>query len=132
MLRRIAWSSVPSSSFSAARLGEIVAPARWNNKCNDVSGMLLYTGVHFLEILEGEESVLNEMWSRLERDDRHASLVRIGDEACNERRFADWKMAYADDQVVGSQVETLRSPKLSHAATWSDSTGSIMSSADSM
>ena len=132
MLRRMAWSSVPSSSFSAARLGEIVGPARWSNKCNDVSGMLLYTGVHFLEILEGEESVLNEMWSRLELDDRHASLVRIGDEACNERRFADWKMGYADDLDVGSQVEMLRYPTMPHALSWSHSTGSIMASADSM
>jgi hypothetical protein len=132
MLRRIAWSSVPSSSFSAARLGEIVAPARWNNKANDVSGMLLYTGTHFLEILEGEESVLNEMWSRLVLDDRHASLVRIGDEACNERRFADWKMAYADDLDVGSQVETLRHPTTQNALTWSDAAGSIMACADSM
>ena len=132
MLRRIAWSSVPSSSFSAARLGEIVAPARWNNKCNDVSGVLLYTGMHFLEILEGEESVLNEMWSRLENDHRHASLVRIGDEACEERRFVGWKMAYADDLDIGSQVEMLRSPIAPHAATWSDTTGSIMAGADSM
>ena len=132
MLRRIAWSSVPSSTFSAARLGEIVAPARWNNECNRVSGMLLYTGVHFLEILEGEESVLNEMWSRLQHDDRHASLVRIGDEACNERHFSDWKMAYADDLDVGSQVETLRHPTTPHASTWSDAAESIMACADSM
>ena len=132
MLRRIAWSSLPSSSFSAARLGEIVAPSRWNNKCNDVSGMLLYTGVHFLEILEGEESVLDEMWSQLKLDDRHASLVRIGDEACGERRFPDWKMAYANDPDVGAQVETLRWPTTPHTSTWSDTTGSIMASADSM
>ena len=110
MLRRIAWSSLPSPSFSAARLGEIVAPERWYNTCNDVSGMLLYTGMHFLEILEGEEAVLNEIWSRLKHDDRHASLVHIGDEPCGERRFPDWKMAYADDEAVGGQVETLRSP----------------------
>jgi len=127
----MAWSSVPSSSFSAARLGEIIAPARWNNKCNDVSGMLLYTGAHFVEVLEGEEGVLNEMWSRLQHDDRHASLVRIGDEACNERRFSDWKMAYADDQVVGDQVEALRTPP-PPASTWSATMASIMARADSM
>jgi hypothetical protein len=128
----MAWSSVPSPSFSAARLGEIVAPARWNNKANDVSGMLLYTGTHFLEILEGEESVLDEMWSQLQHDDRHVSLVHIGDEACDARRFSDWKMAYTNDLEIGSQVDTLRTPSLPHASTWSDTTGSIMARADSM
>jgi hypothetical protein len=132
MLRRIAWSSRPSTSFSPARVGEIAAPARWNNKCNNVSGMLLYTGMHFVEILEGEESVLDEMWSRLQHDDRHVSLVRIGDEPCNERRFADWKMAYADDEAVGEQVEALRSPRPPHAPSWSIAAGAIMARADSM
>ena len=132
MLRRIAWSSCPSTSFSPARLGEIVAPARWNNKCNNVSGMLLYTGVHFVEILEGEEGVLDEMWSRLQHDDRHVSLVRIGDEACDERRFAEWKMAYADDEAVGEQVEALRSSRPPLASSWSTAINSIMARAASL
>ena len=131
MLRRLAWSSLPSPTFSAARMGEIAAPARSSNKCNNVSGVLLYTGVHFVEILEGEERVLDEMWSRLQRDDRHVSLVRIGDEPCNERRFAEWKLAYADDQDVGAQVEALRS-RTTAPADWSDATASIMARADSM
>ena len=37
MLRRLAWSSVPSSSFSAARVNEIVAPSRRNNDCSMAS-----------------------------------------------------------------------------------------------
>ena len=94
--------------------------------------MLLYTGVHFLEILEGEESVLDEMWSQLKLDDRHASLVRIGDEACGERRFPDWKMAYANDPDVGRRSRRCVRPTTPHTSTWSDTTGSIMARADSM
>lgn len=55
MLRRLAWSSVPSPSFTPARLNEIVARARCNNERHHVSGMLLYTGAHFLGVLEGAE-----------------------------------------------------------------------------
>src|SRR5690349_8471280 len=52
MLRRFAWSSLPSASFSAARLHEAAALWRFNNERHHVSGMLLFTGIHFLAIVE--------------------------------------------------------------------------------
>ena len=132
MLRRMAWSSVPSASFSAARLNEIVAPSRRNNERSHVSGMLLFSGAHFLGILEGDERDLDSLWSRLERDTRHHQLVRIGDEACGERWFPEWMMAYTDHAVVGSQIETLRSPQAWIASKWAEMIHPIMLRADSM
>jgi hypothetical protein len=132
VLRRIAWAGLPSSAFSAARLGAMITEMRSSNLRNHVSGMLLYTGVHFVEILEGEQRVLDAMWSRVQHDDRYAAPVRLGDEACNARWFADWKMAYADDQDVGAQVDALRARTTPSASGWSADTASIMARADSM
>jgi hypothetical protein len=132
MLRRMAWSSVPSPSFSAAHLNEIVAPSRRNNERNDLSGMLLFTGAHFLEILEGDESALDELWPCLERDKRHCDLVRIGDELCADRWFPEWMMAYADHADVGGQIEALRSPQAPTGSKWAEMIHTIMLHADSM
>jgi hypothetical protein len=132
MLRRLAWSSVPSPSFSAARLNEIVAPSRRYNERNHLSGMLLFTGAHFLAILEGHERDLNKLWPRLERDDRHCDLIRIGDELCGKRWFPEWMMAYTDHAVVGPQIETLRSPQAWIASKWTEMIHPIMLRADSM
>ena len=109
MLRRLAWSSVPSRSFSPARLNEIIAPSRRNNERNQVSGMLLFTGAHFLAMLEGEERHLNDLWLRLERDQRHCDLFRIGDELCIKRLYPEWMMGYIVDAEVDAQIESLRS-----------------------
>jgi hypothetical protein len=109
MLRRLAWSSVPSPSFSAARLNEIIAPSRRNNERNHISGMLLFTGAHFLAILEGEERDLDELWGRLERDQRHCDLFRIGDDLCGTRSYPEWMMAYEVDSDVDTQIESLHS-----------------------
>ena len=54
MLRRLAWSSVLSPSFSVAHLNVIIAPSRRNNERHHISGMLVFTGVNFLGILEGD------------------------------------------------------------------------------
>lgn len=153
MLRRLAWSSVPSPSFSAARLNEIIAPARRNNERNHISGMLLFTGAHFLSVHEGEEADLRDLWLRLEQDRRHCDLLRIGDDLCGQRWFPVWRMGYLADAKVdasiesfrslqaridldrtgaGAQVETLRPPQSWSTPKWAQLFHPIMSSADSM
>ena len=76
MLRRLAWSSILSPSFSVAHLNDIIAPSRRNNKRHHISGMLLFTGAHFLGILEGDDCDLGNLWLRLERGSRHGDLIR--------------------------------------------------------
>lgn len=132
MLRRLAWSSVPSPSFSAARLDEIIAPSRRNNERHHVSGMLLFTGLSFLGILEGHERDLGNLWLRLKRDPRHRDLIRLGDDLCGVRWFPVWKMAYVDHAAVAPQIETLRAPHERIASKWTELIRPILARADSM
>ena len=152
MLRRLAWSSVPSPSFSAAHINQIIVPSRRNNLRDHISGMQLFTGAHFVAILEGGERELGDLWSRLEQDQRHRDLFRIGDDWCGSRLYAEWRTAYLADPKVDATIEALRSlqsdvdaahpshlraPKgglrqTSSAPMWSRIIGPIMSRADSM
>ena len=147
MLRSLAWSSIPSSSFSAARLNQIIAPSRRNNERHHISGMLLFTGAHFLSILEGEERDLDDLWWRLERDPRHCDLFRIGNELCGKRLYPEWQMAFDVDSEVDAQIESLRSlqsagtrarsgtrrpPQTGGAPMWARIIQPIMAHADSM
>jgi len=111
VLRRLAWSSIPSPSFSATRLNGIIATSRRNNERNRISGRLLFTGANFLGILEGEELGLRDLWLRLERDRRHYDLLRIGDGLCGERWFPAWSIGYIVDANVDAQIKSFRSPK---------------------
>ena len=109
MLRRLAWSSVPSPSFSATRLDEIIASSRRYNDRNHISGRLLFTGTHFLGILEGHERDLHNLWSRLAMEKRHCDLIRIGDARCGQRWFPEWVLAYMDQSDANVQIAALRS-----------------------
>jgi len=126
MLRRLAWSSIPSPSLSAAHLDDIGARARRDNERNHVSGMLLFTGAHFLAILEGHEWDLQKLWLRLEQDRRHDALIRIGNDRCGNRWFPQWKMAYADHALVASRIEELRSGSARISTKWAQMIHPIM------
>lgn len=71
--------------------------------------MLLFTGAHFLAILEGRERDLGDLWLRLEQDHRHCDLFRIGDDVCETRLYPEWMMAYLVDPDVDAQIESFRS-----------------------
>ena len=143
MLRRTAWSSALAPSFSAARLNEIIAPARRNNERFHISGMLVFTGSHFLGTHEGDELDLDRLWRSLEADVRHCKLTRIGEELCTERWFPKWLMGYSADPGVDKQIEafgalqtlTGRRPQRSRQpapSTWTRIIRPIMLQADCM
>ncbi len=131
MLLRMVWSSVPSSSFSTARLNEIVAPSRRNNERKHISGMLMFSGAQFLSILEGDDQDVARLWLALEKDPRHAGLTRIGEERCGQRWFPTWTVGYMDHADVGTRIDDLYSP-LSPAPRWANRARSLMMLADSM
>jgi len=147
MLRRIAWSSALATSFSAARLNKIIAPARLNNERLHMSGMLVFTGSHFLGIYEGDERDLGRLWLSLRADVRHCELTRIGDEVCGQRWFPTWLVGYSDDPAVNKQIEAFRALQMLMASqpestgwashppaqsTWAQVIRPIVSHADSM
>lgn len=79
--------------------GEIVAllrHARGKNSGLNITGMLLYDEGSFLQVLEGEEAVVNDLFAQIAGDDRHDSIVTIINEAIPHRQFADWSMGYAE------------------------------------
>ena len=126
MLRRLAWSSLPSVSFSVARIHETAAPWRFNNERNHLSGMLLFTGVHFLAVLEGQERDLDGLWRRLLEDKRHRDLIRVGDIACGRRWFPHWILSCTTDPVAAAEIERLRSSQEPIASKWTQLVPPIM------
>jgi len=109
MLHRLVWSSIPSTSFSAARINQIIIPSRRNNVRDHISGTMLFTGAHFLAVLEGEHRDLTDLWVRLQQDQRHCDLFCIGDDPCGSRLYPGWKTSYMADPKVDEQIESFRS-----------------------
>src|SRR5678815_1438421 len=108
MLRRLAWSSVPSTPLSPRHIDQIVGSSRLNNVRDHISGMLLFTGGHFLSIVEGDERDLCNLWIRLEQDGRHCKLFRIGDDPCGNRLYPAWVSGHVADPELDDQIASMR------------------------
>ncbi len=63
-----------------------------NNKESDLTGMLLFTGEHFLQVLEGEYIKINRTFYDICRDKRHHNLKLITFTPVVKRHFSEWSM----------------------------------------
>lgn len=73
----------------------IVAEARCRNRVTGVSGALLFTGKHFVQVLEGDDAALDSLMAKLHADSRHENLIVTFRGPLRDRLFADWDLAYS-------------------------------------
>jgi hypothetical protein len=66
--------------------------ARKANRKNDVSGMMLYIGGSFLQLLEGEATKVDIVCGTIFRDEREMRMVLR--EPIAEREFPEWTMGF--------------------------------------
>lgn len=65
-----------------------------NNARLGVTGMLLAAGDAFIQVLEGEESVVRALAERIRRDPRHRNFMVLVEREARSRAFAQWDMGF--------------------------------------
>jgi hypothetical protein len=96
MLLQLTYVSTPRAPFSARDIAALLSAARTANARRGVTGLLLYDGVRFLQVLEGEPVAVDAVLERIRTDPRHHALVVLSRRTIEGRRFSDWAMAYRD------------------------------------
>lgn len=103
---------VSRSRIQAANEGDaierILAASRLHNEQHDVSGALVFSGTHFVQLLEGEQTSVEATFARIVEDPRHADIDVIAARPTAVRLFAGWSMAYRGrTRYVQGHIERL-------------------------
>jgi hypothetical protein len=92
MLIQLIYRSKVSRHVRLSDAEKIAEGASPRNASADISGLLLYTPTHFIQVLEGDEPVVRKLFSKIERDERHHQVEVIADRPLTERQFGEWAM----------------------------------------
>jgi len=95
MLCRLIYLSVVARNIRFQDVEEIAERSASRNAALGVSGLLLYTPSHFAQVLEGDETVVRQVYDRVKRDARHTRVRTISEQPISERAFGDWGMKAA-------------------------------------
>ena len=76
-------------------IGHIARQSRVNNRRDDITGLLVFDGSIFVQMLEGSQAALGNLLARLHNDPRHENIeTLIFDKANSERQFPNWQLGY--------------------------------------
>jgi hypothetical protein len=78
-------------------LADIFSAARKKNAELQITGLLSYRGGHYIQVLEGDDSIVDQLFSKIRLDPRHEQIVVLFDFKITQRCFPDWDM-----KLVGS------------------------------
>lgn len=79
-----------------AELETLLARWRHNNARDGVTGILLYSEseARFMQVIEGEETVIRALFTKIKQDYRHRSILKLADGPITQRSFTSWLMGF--------------------------------------
>lgn len=103
---RLTYISKSTKTLSDDEMFEILNTARTVNKDLDITGILVRKNDEFFQILEGEESKVRGLYSKICKDSRHFECELLSEKQIDERNFSDWEMAFVSlDGVDLSNID---------------------------
>ncbi len=93
MLYMLSYFSTATASFQHSDLVKIIDVAVSKNRELGVTGMLCYRDRCFTQFLEGEESVVKNLYEKIKKDHRHLGCFVLLEKPIETRLFDQWYMA---------------------------------------
>jgi Sensors of blue-light using FAD len=90
--------------------------AESKNRSLNISGILLYHGGIFTQVLEGPQNSVEQLFGIIQLDDRHSEVTVALRGQAAERDFPEWSMAFADGEKLCADGENTSRLSLAQTA----------------
>ncbi|MEN0037925.1 MAG: BLUF domain-containing protein [Cellvibrio sp.] len=100
----IVYISSAKLGLTHSEINNIVEDSRINNEKHGLTGLLLFNSGNFMQLLEGEELIVDTLYTKIEKDRRHRDVKLLLKEPITHRNFSNWTMGYKN-------IENLREVK---------------------
>ena len=91
----------PPSKFAESNLETF----RKSNQANEITGVLCSGEGIFLQVLEGERSVVNKLYVDICKDQRHTDIELLHFEEVTQRVFYAWSMDYIPISTLYAMIK---------------------------
>lgn len=101
MLHQITYISTARPTILLADVEGILETSRRRNRADDITGLLIFDGKRFLQVIEGPYLAIETTFARIAQDPRHRALVKLATRHVDVREFGHWSMA---SHIVGPLI----------------------------
>ncbi|WP_438971565.1 diguanylate phosphodiesterase [Methylophaga sp.] len=93
-LSLLVYKSTITDQLDKDRVQEMSLVFKHRNRQRNITGLLLFDGEHFLQVLEGSSQSIGSLYEDIKLDSRHKKLVTVLHEPIFKRTFSDWGLAF--------------------------------------
>lgn len=112
---RLVYVSAAVAPFGPDDLLDLLVKARQKNDQWQITGMLLYKDGNFMQVLEGEEPAVRQLFNTIEQDPRHRGSIVLMEESVDERLFGKWSMGFRNLTDAATLTTEGFNPFMNHA-----------------
>lgn len=88
------YSSVPSRVLTDKEVEDLLTVSRKENEIHNITGMLLCLPETYIQLIEGPENEIRQLYQNLIKDRRHHKVITLKEGIIEKRFFPDWSMGY--------------------------------------
>jgi hypothetical protein len=96
MLSQLVYVSNRKTNCTAEEIEKILASCKQNNPPLNITGVLLYSEVKFIQLVEGDAKVIMNLYDKIKKDPRHSNVMMISYNPIKEKSFPSWHMGTRD------------------------------------
>ena len=85
-------------------IDELLERSKRNNATIKITGAMIYANGYFMQLIEGPQIAVDELYSAIEADPRHEVLSLLHNQEIKDRHFSDWAMEYRDSDDLGERA----------------------------
>lgn len=103
----LVYISEAAEDISYTDIREILEVSRRNNEFEEITGLLIFREGYFLQLLEGDESSVRQIFQKIREDDRNYSVRVLIEDKGDQRLFEKWSMAFFDGDISSNNTHDL-------------------------
>ncbi|MEO6319797.1 MAG: BLUF domain-containing protein [Polaromonas sp.] len=99
-IQEIIYVSTLAADAPIRAVADIAAKSRTTNRRLDITGLLVFDGMHFCQQLEGGAQELAGLMARIREDPRHTQVAVLHHGPLDKRRFWSFSLGYTSAEDV--------------------------------
>jgi hypothetical protein len=103
MLSQLVYVSNRKANCNQEEIEKILESCKKNNPPLNITGVLLYSDQKFIQLVEGEYKVINDLYDKIKTDPRHDQTRLISMGPIQAKAFPSWHMGAR--KIAGNEVD---------------------------
>jgi hypothetical protein len=100
-MHHIVYMSRATKHFPPGELNDLCHQSAEHNRENSITGLLIYDGHRYMQLIEGHKESVEALMSRISLDTRHSHITYLTDASVANRSFTGWALT-----CIGFQQNT--------------------------